>query len=350
MLTGGAGFIGSNLCEYLLKQSDCHIINIDALTYAGHSANMASFIDNPRHFFIKANIEDRPLMHSLVEKHKPDCFVHLAAETHVDRSIDSPSVFLRTNVIGTANLLDANFAYWKTLPATKQQQFKFIHVSTDEVFGSIKAPHSFNETTRYDPHSPYAASKAAADHLVRVYKDTYGLPTLVTNCSNNYGPRQFPEKLIPLAIQKILQSEAIPVYGDGKQVRDWIHVTDHCRGLAKVITDGIAGETYLFSSMTPKTNIELLQLLTQILFELSPDIKRRAPKEPFKTVPDRPGHDARYALDSTKTQKKLNWKPVEPLEKGLEKTIAWYLANLDWCEQVTRNTYKLQRLGISITR
>jgi dTDP-glucose 4,6-dehydratase len=341
LVTGGAGFIGSNFVLDWLGQSDETIVNLDKLTYAGNLENLASLQGDSRHIFVQGDIGDSELVSSLLAAHKPRAVINFAAESHVDRSIFGPEEFIQTNVVGTFRLLEAVRGYWHGLTGSGQEAFRLLHVSTDEVYGSLGADSSgFTEIDRYEPNSPYSASKAASDHIVRAYHHTYGLPVLTTNCSNNYGPYHFPEKLIPLVIHNALNGKPLPIYGDGQQIRDWLYVTDHCSAIRRVLEAGRVGETYNIGGWNEKANLEVVRQLCTILDEVRPrpDGKRYAEQIAF--VKDRPGHDRRYAIDATKIQKELGWKPVETFETGIRKTVQWYLENQRWVENVTSGTYK----------
>ena len=393
LVTGGSGFIGSNLVRLLVKEKGCTVVNLDKLTYAGNAESLSDLDGNPNYTFEQVDLCDAAKVTAIFEQYQPDAVMHLAAESHVDRSIDGPGEFIQTNVVGTFNLLQAALGYWKSLPAASElsgggpaaveglseggarttqpfdnstpaagasepdqpsqiihhssptkSDFRFLHVSTDEVYGSL-APDApgFSETTPYDPHSPYSASKAASDHLARAWSDTYGLPLLVTNCSNNYGPYQFPEKLIPLMIDKALNGEALPIYGDGKNVRDWLYVEDHCRAIEAVIAKGRLGEVYNVGGNEERQNIEIVDILCDLLDELQPIDKERKSLKTY--VKDRPGHDRRYAIDASKLANELGWTPQETFESGIKKTIEWYLNNQTWCDRVKDGSYKGQRLG-----
>ena len=349
LITGGVGFIGSNLIHHLLGKTQPEIeriVNLDALSYAGNPENLAGLQSEPRHIFVHGSIADEALVASLLEKHQIQAVLHLAAETHVDRSIDTPEPFAQTNVIGTLRLLQACRTYWSTLAPGKQSRFRFLHVSTDEVFGSLgPADAPFCETTPYQPRSPYAASKAAADHFVRAYANTYSLPVLLTNCSNNYGARQFPEKLIPLIILNALEGKPLPVYGDGLQRRDWLYVEDHCRALEAVIHRGRVGETYAIGGESETANIDLVRLVCEVLDRLSPRGDGQAHKTQISHVADRPGHDRRYAMTIDKIKSELGWQPTETLASGLTKTVRWYLENRAWSQAITEKKYARERLG-----
>lgn len=338
LVTGGAGFIGSNFVLDWLSQSDEAVINLDKLTYAGNMHNLSSLVDNPKHIFVEGDIADATLMSQLLYRYQPRAVIHLAAESHVDRSIHGPADFIQTNIVGTFHLLETVRCYWQDSSASSQQAFRFLHVSTDEVYGSLlpQAP-AFTELHRYEPNSPYSASKAASDHLVRAYHHTYGLPVLTTNCSNNYGPYQFPEKLIPLMIVNALAQKPLPVYGDGQQIRDWLYVTDHCRAIRRVLDAGIPGETYNIGGWNEKTNLEIVQTICTLLEELYPgaDYQRL-----ITFVKDRPGHDRRYAIDATRMEHELGWRPVETFATGIKKTIQWYLNHQTWITEVQTGTYR----------
>ena len=341
LVTGGAGFIGSNfILQWLANEGDA-VVNLDKLTYAGNPGNLHTIRDNRRYQFVQGDICDRKLVFDLLKQWQPVAIVHFAAESHVDRSIHGPDDFVRTNVNGTFSLLEEARAYWTQLAEPQKSAFRFLHVSTDEVYGSL-GPNDpgFNETTAYAPNSPYSASKAASDHLVRAYHHTYGLPTLTTNCSNNYGPYQFPEKLIPLTILHALQGKPIPVYGDGKNVRDWLYVEDHCEAIRTVIAKGRPGETYNIGGNNEKQNLEIVRAICRILDELRPR-DSTVPHEKLLTyVQDRPGHDRRYAIDARKLEFELGWRPKETFETGIRKTLEWYLLNEDWVRDVTSGSYR----------
>jgi dTDP-glucose 4,6-dehydratase len=405
LVTGGSGFIGSNLVRLLVEEKGESVINLDKLTYAGNAESLADLDGNPNYTFEQVDLCDAAALAAVFAKHQPDAVMHLAAESHVDRSIDGPGEFIQTNIVGTFNLLQASLAYWRSLPEAgcakvetcesgkanepsdlntfipshasnagpsshlpTQKSFRFLHVSTDEVYGSLAAgAPGFSETHAYDPHSPYSASKAASDHLARAWADTYGLPVLVTNCSNNYGPYQFPEKLIPVVILKCLRGESIPVYGKGDNIRDWLYVTDHAEALYTVVTKGRVGETYNIGGNNERQNIELVRTLCQLMDELAPGGMTSAssaivesdqssaisnpPSKSFQDlitfVTDRPGHDMRYAIDPTKIRDELGWEPKEDFESGFRKTVLWYLDNQDWWQHILDGSYQLDRLGNS---
>lgn len=346
LVTGGCGFIGTNLVRHLVTETDHHVVNLDKLTYAGNAQSVADLVDSPNYDFVQADLADPVVVGEVMQRFGPDAVMHLAAESHVDRSIDGPSEFIQTNVVGTFNLLDASLRHFNELDESRKSQFRFLHVSTDEVYGSLGDTGAFSETTRYDPHSPYSATKAASDHLARAWKTTFGLPVLVTNCSNNYGPYQFPEKLIPLMIIKCLSEEPLPVYGEGLNVRDWLYVQDHVSALLTVLERGTPGETYNIGGNSERRNIDLVHAICEILDEVRP---RSSGKhlDLVTYVKDRPGHDFRYAIDSSKIQTELGWKPEHSLEDCLRKTIDWYLQNRQWWEQILDGSYQLQRLGES---
>ncbi len=346
LVTGGAGFIGSNLVRYLIQHTAYNVVNVDKLTYSGNLDSLADVADNERYSFEQADICEAQEISALFEKYKPDFVMHLAAESHVDRSIDGPAEFLNTNILGTFNLLEASRAYWQSLDSSQKGNFRFLHISTDEVFGSLGSSGYFTEETSYKPNSPYSASKASSDHLVRAWHHTYGLPTVITNCSNNYGPYQFPEKLIPVVILKALQGESIPVYGKGENIRDWLFVQDHVTALLSVLEKGKTGQTYNVGGNAEQTNLELVKTICNILNELKPNDKIADYKELIIFVTDRPGHDLRYAIDSSKIQNELGWKPAKTLESGLRETVNWYLDNRDWWERILSGAYRLERIGL----
>ncbi|MDD5037636.1 MAG: dTDP-glucose 4,6-dehydratase [Methylococcaceae bacterium] len=346
LVTGGAGFIGGNFVLRGMQRDDIQIINLDALTYAGNLDTLASLKDHPGHIFVLGDIGDRALLDYLLARHHPDAIVNFAAESHVDRSIDSPEAFVQTNVLGTFHLLEAARHYWRSLPKERAEAFRFLHVSTDEVYGSLGETGKFTETTPYRPNSPYSASKAGSDHLVRAYFHTYGLPVLTTNCSNNYGPYQFPEKLIPLMIHNAVNGKPLPVYGQGANIRDWLYVEDHCRAIECVLEKGIPGEVYNVGGNNEKTNLEVVHTLCALLDELSPDSPHRPHQELISYVVDRPGHDLRYAIDAGKIGRELGWAPSETFETGLRKTVRWYLSHREWTDRVMDGSYRGERLGL----
>lgn len=345
LLTGGCGFIGSNLVHLALEK-EYEIVNIDKLTYAGNLLSLDDISGHPGYSFVQGDISDVPLVSRIFEKHQPDAVIHLAAESHVDRSIDSPEPFMQTNILGTFHLLEAARRYWKTLPPDRQKSFRFLHVSTDEVFGSLGKDGYFTEETPYGPRSPYSASKASSDHVVRSYFHTFGFPALVTNCSNNYGPRQFPEKLIPHIFLNALKGNPLPVYGDGSNVRDWIFVLDHCLALLCVLEKGIPGETYAIGADSEKSNLCIVKAICGILDRKCPRQNGKSYEDLISFVPDRPGHDKRYALDARKIRHELGWKPEVAFEAGLEMTIEWYLAHREWTESILNGSYTIERLGL----
>ena len=346
LVTGGAGFIGSAVVRLLLGETGDEVVNIDKLTYAGNLGSLGEALGDPRHHFERVDICDPREVTRVFHQYAPDAVLHLAAESHVDRSIDGPGDFIRTNIDGTFTLLQAARAHWEGLRGEARVRFRFLHVSTDEVFGSLGPTGHFHEATPYQPTSPYSASKAASDHLVRAWHHTYGLPAVVTNCSNNYGPRQFPEKLVPLMILNALEGKPLPVYGRGENVRDWLYVEDHARALYTALTRGNVGATYAIGGHNERTNLDLVTALCGLLDELAPD----SPGEPHGSlitfVRDRPGHDLRYAIDAGKIAAELGWTPRETLESGLRKTVAWYLGNGDWCREVRSGAYRGERLGL----
>ena len=340
LVTGGAGFIGSNFVLQWIEGGG-RAVNLDLQTYAGNPENLASVQDNPNHILVRGDICDAPLIGALLREHKPRAIVHFAAESHVDRSIVSPGEFIRTNVEGTFTLLEEAKKYWSALPRNEGSDFRFLHVSTDEVYGTLgRDDPAFTETTPYAPNSPYAASKAASDHLVRAYCHTYGLPTLTTNCSNNYGPFQFPEKLIPLMVLNALDEKPLPVYGDGQNVRDWLFVGDHCTAIRTVLANGRPGETYNIGGNSERTNLEVVTEICSLLDELRPSPAIASRRELLKFVADRPGHDRRYAIDASKIHRELGWKPTVTFEEGLRQTVQWYLKNSVWIENVKTGAYR----------
>lgn len=341
IVTGGAGFIGSNFVLDWFESSSEPVITLDKLTYAGNPENLASLKGNPHHELVHGDIGDVALVSALLAKHKPRAILNFAAESHVDRSIHGPGEFIQTNIVGTFHLLEAVRDYWSKLPDSEKNGFRFLHVSTDEVYGSLdKDDPAFTETNQYEPNSPYSASKAASDHLVRAYHHTYGLPVLTTNCSNNYGPYHFPEKLIPLVIHNALAGKPLPIYGDGQQIRDWLYVKDHCSAIRKVLQSGTVGETYNVGGWNEKANLDVVGTLCELLDELSPRADGKSYKEQVTFVKDRPGHDRRYAIDASKLERELGWRPAETFETGIRKTVQWYLDNGDWVANVTSGSYR----------
>ncbi|EMB9229122.1 dTDP-glucose 4,6-dehydratase [Vibrio harveyi] len=348
LVTGGAGFIGSAVIRHIIRDTQDTVINLDKLTYAGNLESLAEVSDSERYHFEQVDICQRDELDRVFATHQPDLVMHLAAESHVDRSIDGPAAFIETNVMGTYHLLESARQYWSTLDETRKAAFRFHHISTDEVYGDLEGTDDlFTETTSYAPSSPYSASKASSDHLVRAWQRTYGFPTLVTNCSNNYGPYHFPEKLIPLMILNALDGKPLPVYGDGMQIRDWLFVEDHARALYKVVTEGEIGETYNIGGHNEKANIEVVKTICSLLEEFRPN--KPAGVESYESlityVKDRPGHDVRYAIDATKIAQELNWTPEETFESGIRKTVEWYLNNQQWWQRVLDGSYSLERLG-----
>jgi dTDP-glucose 4,6-dehydratase len=340
LVTGGAGFIGSN---FVLKQRsrENRIVNLDLLTYAGNPLNLVGLSGDPEHIFVQGDIGDRALVRKLLEDYQPEAVVNFAAESHVDRSIESPESFIQTNIVGTYHLLEEALAYWKRLPAERGDRFRFLHVSTDEVYGSLgPADPAFTENTPYSPNSPYSASKAGSDHLVRAYYHTFGLPTIITNCSNNYGPRQFPEKLIPLMLLNAIGGKSLPVYGDGLNIRDWLYVDDHCEALSLVLQRGNPGETYNIGGCCEKANIEIVERICSLLDEMAPESGCAPHGSLITYVKDRPGHDRRYAVDCSRIERELGWRAKESFDSGLGKTIRWYLDNREWVESVKSGTYR----------
>jgi dTDP-glucose 4,6-dehydratase len=344
LVTGGAGFIGANFVLEAMD-NDYLIINLDKLTYAGNLDTLTSLQGNDRHTFVQGDIGDRSLVARLLAEYRPDAVVNFAAESHVDRSIDGPSEFVQTNVVGTLALLESSRDYWRGLEGSARNSFRFLHVSTDEVYGSLGTEGSFTERTPYAPNSPYSASKAASDHLVRAFHHTYGLPTLTTNCSNNYGPYQFPEKLIPLVIQKALAGEPLPIYGDGLNIRDWLFVGDHCSAIRRVLDSGRVGETYNVGGNAERENITVVKQICQMLDALRPLADGRPRESLITYVKDRPGHDRRYAIDSSKLQNELGWRPLQTFETGIKQTVEWYLSHQPWTQRVLDGSYRMERLG-----
>lgn len=346
IVTGGAGFIGSEVVRQLINESEHHVINFDKLTYAGNLESLKSIESSDRYTFVQGDIANNEDVESLFKTHQPDAIMHLAAESHVDRSIDGPAEFINTNIVGTYNLLDAAKKYWEGLEGSKKENFRFHHISTDEVYGTLGATGLFTETTPYSPNSPYSASKASSDHLVRAWHETFGLPVLVTNCSNNYGPFHFPEKLVPVIILNCLKGKELPIYGKGDQVRDWLYVGDHANALRLVLEKGVPGETYNIGGHNEKQNIEVVKTICNILDDIRPDENIKDRTSLIKHVTDRPGHDKRYAIDASKIEKELGWKPSESFETGLRKTVEWYLENETWWTNILNGSYKLERIGL----
>lgn len=346
LVTGGAGFIGSAVIRQYIQQTDHTVVNLDALTYAGNLESLSDVSDDERYHFEHVNICDRDAVDNIFEKHKPDTVMHLAAESHVDRSIDGPGDFMQTNIIGTFNLLEASRKYWSKLTDNKKKLFRFHHVSTDEVYGDLDDTDLFTEETSYEPSSPYSASKASSDHLVRAWHRTYGFPVVITNCSNNYGGYQFPEKLIPLMVLNALEGKPLPIYGTGQQVRDWLHVDDHARALRLVLDKGMLGETYNIGGHNEKANLDVVNIICDILNECKPRGDGETYQSLITYVADRPGHDMRYAIDASKIERELGWVPKETFETGIKKTVKWYLDNQEWCMRVQDGSYMRERLGI----
>jgi len=352
LITGGAGFIGSALIRYLIQQTNFNVVNLDKLTYAGNLESLNTISSSQRYEFAQLDICDGTSVTKLFNRVQPDFIMHLAAESHVDRSIDGPAEFIQTNIVGTFTLLEVARKYWQHLSGDKKRSFRFHHISTDEVYGDLNATDFFTENTPYAPSSPYSASKASSDHLVRAWHRTYNFPVVLTNCSNNYGPYHFPEKLIPLMILNALEGKPLPVYGNGQQIRDWLFVEDHARALFKVVTDGNTGETYNIGGFNEKANIDVVYAICDLLEELAP--KKPAGVKQFRDlvtfVKDRPGHDVRYAIDASKIEQQLGWKPEETFESGMRKTVLWYLENQSWCSRVQDGSYQRQRLGDKIEK
>ena len=348
LVTGGAGFIGSAVIRHIIENTHHHVLNVDKLTYAGNLESLQSIEQSERYQFFQTDICDQVELEKIFENFQPNVVMHLAAESHVDRSIDGPATFIQTNIVGTYSLLEAARKYWLSLTLDAKEAFRFHHISTDEVYGDLEGTTDlFTETTPYTPSSPYSASKASSDHLVRAWQRTYGLPTIVTNCSNNYGPYHFPEKLIPLVILNALDMKPLPIYGKGDQIRDWLFVEDHARALYQVVTEGVVGETYNIGGHNEKQNIEVVKTICNILDELKPQANGQKYESLIKFVEDRPGHDLRYAIDAAKIEKELGWTPQETFETGIRKTVAWYLNNLDWCHRVQDGSYQRERLGVN---
>ncbi len=340
MITGGAGFIGANFAIDWLNQSDERIVNLDKLTYAGNLENLSSLEEDDRHVFVRGDIGDSELVDQLLREHRPRAIINFAAESHVDRSIEGPEAFIQTNVVGTARLLQSARAYYEGLDESEQDAFRFMHISTDEVYGSLSPTDpAFTELNRYEPNSPYSASKAASDHLVRAYHHTYGLPVLTTNCSNNYGPFQFPEKLIPLILHNALKGKPLPIYGDGQQIRDWLFVSDHCSAIRRVLEAGKVGEIYNIGGLNEKANIEIVHQLCDLLDEHSPKQDGGSYRSQIEFVKDRPGHDRRYAIDATKIEQELGWTPEYTFERGIRETVEWYLGHPEWVQHITSGEY-----------
>lgn len=348
LVTGGAGFIGSAVVRHIIKNTQDSVLNIDKLTYAGNLESLKEIDQSPKYQFKKIDICNAEELTNAFESFNPDLVMHLAAESHVDRSIDGPAEFIATNIVGTYTLLEVARKYWSNLVDEKKADFKFHHISTDEVYGDLEGTTDlFTETTSYAPSSPYSASKASSDHLVRAWQRTYGLPTIVTNCSNNYGPYHFPEKLIPLVILNALDGKALPIYGKGDQIRDWLYVEDHARALYKVVIEGIVGETYNIGGHNEKQNIDVVKTICKILDEIKPQTNSQSYETLITFVKDRPGHDLRYAIDASKIAKELDWRPEETFETGIRKTVEWYLNNLEWCRRVQDGSYQRERLGVN---
>ncbi len=350
LVTGGAGFIGSNFVRQWIAEEKTPLVNLDKLTYAGNLDSLDDLADDPLYAFVQGDIGDPLLIGRLLEEHRPRAVVNFAAESHVDRSIDGPAVFVDTNVVGTFHLLECIRSYWNDLPEDQQSRFRLLHVSTDEVYGSLGPTGKFTEQTPYAPNSPYSASKAASDHFVRAYHHTYGLPVLITNCSNNYGPYQFPEKLIPLMILNAVEGNPLPIYGDGQQVRDWLYVDDHCRAIRLVLAAAAPGEVYNIGGDCERANLDAVRTICQLVDRLRPGLPHAPCSSLITFVTDRPGHDRRYAIDSSKIQSRLGWKPQEDFESGLQRTVRWYLDNSAWVQRITSGTYRRQRLGLTPAR
>ena len=353
IVTGGAGFIGSAVIRHIINNTQDEVVNLDKLTYAGNLESLTSVSDNSRYSFEQVDICNKAELERVFHQYQPDAVMHLAAESHVDRSIDGPAAFIETNIVGTYTMLEVAKQYWRNLADTaKKANFRFHHISTDEVYGDLEGPEDlFKETTPYAPSSPYSASKASSDHLVRAWRRTYGLPTVITNCSNNYGPFHFPEKLIPLVILNALEGKPLPVYGKGNQIRDWLFVEDHARALYKVVTEGRIGETYNIGGHNEKQNIDVVNTICDLLDEFRPlptaDLNISSHKELITFVQDRPGHDLRYAIDASKIKQDLGWEPIETFESGIRKTVLWYLENLNWAQRVQDGSYRRERLGVN---
>jgi len=348
IITGGAGFIGSAVIRQYIQDTEHTIINVDKLTYAGNLESLSSISDNPRYYFEQADICDTQAMQGIINHYQPDAIMHLAAESHVDRSIDGPADFIQTNIVGTCHLLEVARHYWQQLDGDKKLSFRFHHVSTDEVYGDLAENGFFTEQTAYDPSSPYSASKASSDHLVRAWYRTYDFPVVISNCSNNYGSHQFPEKLIPLVILNALEGKSLPIYGDGLQIRDWLYVDDHARALRLVLESGQIGETYNIGGHNEKTNIEVVKNICMLLDQIKPESPYKPHEQLITYVNDRPGHDVRYAIDADKIARELAWQPQETFASGLAKTVQWYLDNSQWCQRVQDGSYQRERLGTDI--
>ncbi len=346
LVTGGAGFIGSALVRHLLRDTAHDVLNLDKLTYAGNLASLEPIANSPRYRFVQADICDAPAVGRIIADYRPDVITHLAAESHVDRSIDGPADFIRTNVVGTFTMLSAALDYWRGLDEQARAAFRFHHISTDEVFGSLAEDGYFTEDTRYDPHSPYSASKASSDHLVRAWHDTYGLPVLITNCSNNYGPYHFPEKLIPLVIIRALAGDTLPVYGQGLNVRDWLFVEDHARALTRVFERGVPGQSYIIGGRAERRNIDVVTRICETLDQVRPRADGRSYRDQISYVTDRPGHDQRYAIDPSKIERELGWVAQESFDSGIERTIRWYLANEPWWRPLVEEKGAVRRMGL----
>jgi dTDP-glucose 4,6-dehydratase len=346
LVTGGAGFIGGEFVRQWIADEASPVINLDKLTYAGNLESLAMVADNPRHIFVQGDIGDSECVRQLLQRHRPRAIINFAAESHVDRSIDGPAAFVETNVLGTFRLLEEARTYWKSLPESEQQEFRFLHVSTDEVYGSLGPTGKFTETTPYAPNSPYSASKASSDHFVRAYHHTYGLPTLTTNCSNNYGPFQFPEKLIPLMILNCLEGKPLPVYGDGAQIRDWLYVGDHCRAIRAVLSRGRLGEVYNVGGDSEKKNLDVVTAICAAVDALRPGLPHTPCTSLITYVKDRPGHDRRYAIDFSKIQDELGWRPSLSFEEGITQTVSWYLDHAEWVANIASGGYRRARLGL----
>jgi len=348
IVTGGAGFIGSAVIRQYIQDTEHEVVNLDALTYAGNLESLSQISEHPRYKFEHVDIKNIGELQRVFEQHQPDALMHLAAESHVDRSIDGPADFIQTNIVGTYNLLNVAKKYWDSLTGEKKDCFRFHHVSTDEVYGDLGEAGLFTEETAYEPSSPYSASKASSDHLVRAWHRTYGFPVVITNCSNNYGPYQFPEKLIPLVIMNAQEGKSLPIYGKGNQIRDWLYVDDHARALRLVLEKGKLGETYNIGGHNEKTNLEVVKTICAILDKMMPKSQYKPHEQLIAFVEDRPGHDVRYAIDANKIAKELGWLPQKTFESGIEKTIKWYLNNTEWCQHVQDGSYQRERLGVSL--